>query len=244
MLRHSVCSPKNLTPGPIDVWMNLDAIAPNDLWYLVGLIATDGCISSDGRHVSITSADRSHLEAIRRTLMLANTIGRKKRSGFGTGMGYRLQLGSAAFVRALVTRGLTPRKSLTIGPLKVPDDGLVDFLRGVIDGDGSLCTWIHSGNGIRQWALRIFTASPPFAFWLRSRIEHHFQIKGSIQIRREGRTHPIFVVKFGKLAMKVVLRACYYPGSLALERKRLLALECLRSADGHRWYRDVIPRPG
>ena len=168
-------------------------VRPADLWYVVGLIATDGCISRDGRHVDITSADRQHLETVRRILGLKIAIG-KKRNGPRTSVSYHIQIGSRDLVRFLTAIGLTPRKSLTIGPLDVPDDAFSDFLRGAIDGDGSIRTWIHPGNGIHQWAL------------------------------------------------KIILRACYYPGSAALERKRDLALEGLRSLNKHRWYRDVIPR--
>ncbi len=88
----------------------------------------------------------------------------------------------------------------------------------------------------------IYTASPSFALWLRLRIEERFYVKGVVHRKRTERKHPIYIVKFGKLAMKIILRACYYPGSAALERKRDLALECLRSVNKHRWYGDVIPR--
>jgi len=88
----------------------------------------------------------------------------------------------------------------------------------------------------------IFTASPSFALWLRLRIEERFHVKGKVHRKQTERRHPIYIVKFGKLAMKIILQACYYPGSVALDRKRDLALECLRSPNKHRWYRDVIPR--
>jgi len=221
--------------------MDLHTVRPADLWYVVGLIATDGCISRDGRHVDITSADRQHLETVRRILGLKIAIG-KKRNGPRTSVSYHIQIGSRDLVRFLTAIGLTPRKSLTIGPLDVPDDAFSDFLRGAIDGDGSIRTWIHPGNGIHQWALKISTASPGFAVWLRSRIEDCFHVKGALHCRATGLKRPLYEVKFGKLAMKIILRACYYPGSAALERKRDLALEGLRSLNKHRWYRDVIPR--
>ncbi len=221
--------------------MDLNTVKPTDLWYVVGLITTDGCISGDERHINITSADRQHLETVRRIMGLKIAIG-KKRSGPRTSVSHQIQIGSRGMVRFLTAVGLTPRKSLTIGSLEVPDDAFPDFLRGVIDGDGSIRTWIHPGNGIQQWALKISTASPAFAAWLRSRIEESFHVRGAVHQKRTALKHPLYDVKFGKLAMKIILRACYYPGSAALERKRDLALECLRSVNKHRWYRDVIPR--
>jgi hypothetical protein len=77
---------------------------------------------------------------------------------------------------------------------------------------------------------------------LRWRIEGCFHVKGSLRERRTAGNRPLYDVKFGKLAMKIILRACYYPGSVALRRKGELALDCLRSVNKRRWYRDVIPR--
>ena len=223
--------------GTVDV----QTVNQADLWYVVGLIATDGCISGDGRHVNITSADRSYLATVREVLGLRNAIG-KKHNGPRTSVSYHLQIGSRNLVRFLTTVGLTPRKSLTMGPLDVPDEAFCDFLRGVIDGDGSIRTWVHPGNGIRQWALKIVTASPRFSLWLRSRIEGRFGVRGAVHLRANRNRVPMYEVKFGKLAMKVILQACYYRGATALARKRELADECLRSVNKHRWYRDVIPR--
>jgi hypothetical protein len=119
--------------------MDPHAVRPCDLWYVVGLIASDGCISRDGRHVSITSADREYLETVRGMLRLENVIG-KKMNGARTALSYQIQIESRHFVRFLTALGLTPKKSLTIGPLEVPDDAFPDFLRGVIDGDGCIRT--------------------------------------------------------------------------------------------------------
>ena len=223
--------------------MDVHIVRPADLWYVVGLIATDGCISSDGRHVDITSAERQHLEMVRRILSLETAIGKKKNGSQTPTSYYRIQIGSRSLVQFLTAVGVTPRKSLTIGPLDVSDDAFPDFLRGVIDGDGSIRTWVHPGNGIRQWSLKISTASPRFAVWLQSSIEARFHVKGALHRTAAGRIYPIYEVKYGKLAMKIILRACYYPGSAALDRKRDLALECLRTVNKHKWYRDVIPRP-
>jgi hypothetical protein len=37
--------------------------------------------------------------------------------------------------------GLTPAKSLTLGPLSVPDEYFADFFRGCIDGDGTMLVY-------------------------------------------------------------------------------------------------------
>lgn len=47
----------------------------NELAYAVGLIATDGNLSKDGRHIELTSKDTEQLETFKRCLKLKNRIG-------------------------------------------------------------------------------------------------------------------------------------------------------------------------
>ncbi|MFH1406417.1 MAG: LAGLIDADG family homing endonuclease [Candidatus Omnitrophota bacterium] len=54
-------------------------IEGTNLWYLVGLITSDGCLSSDGRHIDITSKEEEFLEKIKILLGLVNKIGIKNK---------------------------------------------------------------------------------------------------------------------------------------------------------------------
>jgi hypothetical protein len=109
------------------------------LAWAVGLITTDGNLSIDGRHLCMTSRDRDMLESLRDCLGLTNSITRTS-GGLG-GSCYRLQWGDRIFYRWLMDIGLMPTKSLRLGPLHVPDQWFRDFLRGCIDGDGSILTY-------------------------------------------------------------------------------------------------------
>ena len=66
----------------------------------------------------------------------------------------RVLAGRQRLIDKLSAIGLTPRKSLTIGALKVPLGGFGDFFRGVIDGDGNIRHWLHPTNGRQQWYNR------------------------------------------------------------------------------------------
>ena len=112
------------------------------------LIATDGCLSGNGRTVIIAAKDRSYLSQLREMLGLQCRVGRVK-GGYGH-VAHRLQIGSRVLYDRLLAIGLTPRKSLTIQALAVPDHGFADFLRGVIDGDGNIRRWQHPTNGREQ----------------------------------------------------------------------------------------------
>lgn len=104
--------------------------------YVVGLIATDGNLSRNGHSLSITSKDLDLLETVRACLDLRTRMSPVK-GGYGT-MCYRVQWRDRRFYYWLVGIGLTPAKSLTLGPLAIPDEHFADFLRGCIDGDGCI----------------------------------------------------------------------------------------------------------
>src|SRR5207253_9588456 len=118
-----------------------------DLAWVVGLIATDGNLSSNGRAVSITSKDIDLLESVRCCLRLENPI-RPTIGGYGHA--YRLQWKSRRFHCWLMSLGLTPAKSLAIGALEIPDEYFADFFRGCIDGDGSSVTYVDHYNAAKH----------------------------------------------------------------------------------------------
>lgn len=136
-----------------------------ELAWVVGLIATDGCLASDGRHVDITSNDAQVLEAVRRCVVTGATV-RTKGNGHG-GRSHRLQIGSSVFHTWLRAIGLMPKKSKVLGAVQVPDCYYWDFLRGCFDGDGS---WYANMDG--RWrssyavSLRLYSASPAFLRWI------------------------------------------------------------------------------
>lgn len=209
--------------------VDLSKVRVTDLWYVIGYIATDGYLSIDGRHINITSKDRKHLYLIRNALYLKNKIGRKARGNNKDKRFSQLQFGDVKFYRYLVNLGFIQQKSLNLGIIQVENSFFVDFLRGVIDGDGNISTWIHRTNNHRQWCLRIFSASPIFAQWLSDKIKEIFGIKGKLYVRKmKNRDNPGYILKFGKLDARVIFQSIYYPGCLALERKYFKAVSCLQ----------------
>ena len=100
------------------------------LAYAVGLLATDGC-QTDGRHLAFPSADRELVEILLTCLGKQNKIA-AMRTRIG-GVVYRTQIGDVALCRWLLTIGITPRKSLTLGALAVPDELVLECARGLMD---------------------------------------------------------------------------------------------------------------
>ena len=221
--------------------VNLKIIQPANLWYIVGLIVTDGNLSKDGRHVSITSKDAELLIEVKIALHLESKLGHKARGGEKEKKYTVLQFSDVAFYQYLNTIGIQPKKSLTLGAINVPSDYFKDFLRGVIDGDGSINTWIHKTNKQSQWCLRITSGAPLFSTWIHQEIQNHFSVTGKLySYKFKGKKNPINIIKFGKIATKIILRNIYYSNCLSLERKRITAQQCLNDKDGWKGYAKMI----
>ena len=198
-------------------------------WYLVGLIATDGSLSIDGRHINITG-EKNHLLEIRDVLALPNRVTPKDKNP--RGRTFQIQIGSRVLYDRLLAIGLTPRKTWSIKNLRVPDEFFGDFLRGAIDGDGSIRRWIHPTNGREQWMVFVCGVSRPFLEWISDTVAKLWSVSGRIHTQQEDRGFPLHKLKFGKLAARVIFTKCYRPEALALERKKLLAQQCVRSVVG------------
>lgn len=152
--------------------------------YVVGLIATDGCLVNNGRHLSFGSADRELVETFLRCLGRPNTystILTRKQALY-----YRIQFSDARFHRWLQTVGLTPRKSLTLAGIDVPEEHLFHCVRGLLEGDGSILRFTYDGGGKaagrRYEALltRFNSASEAHIRWLRSRLQNSLEISGNV----------------------------------------------------------------
>lgn len=211
--------------------------------YAVGLIATDGNLSRDGRHMTIVSVDRDLLETLRRCLAIGNRIG--DRYNYGRPC-YRLQWSDRTFYDALLRIGLHPAKSLTLGPLTIPDACFADFFRGCIDGDGSILTYTdryHARKNPQYVYARLYvvlvSASRPFLEWIRIVVERIVGDAGSITTSKRANCRPVFKLRYAKHASVRLLHWMYYSPSVpCLARKRAAAdaflspRECVIVGDG------------
>lgn len=199
------------------------------LAYVVGLIATDGCLVNTGRHVSFTTSDRQLMETF------LSCLGRDARyrttkTRLGSDL-YRIQMGDVALYRWLTSIGLTQRKSLTLGSIEVPDALLFDLVRGLLDGDGTISNFVHHptvktypGYEYERLLVKFCSASRAHLEWLRSRLEGAIGIHASIRRARPrpGR-HDHFDLVYGKRASVALLRKLYAdPAMPCLLRKRAI----------------------
>lgn len=199
--------------------------------YAIGLIAADGCLSKDGRHIDLTSTDKAQVILFRKCLGLTCKVG-KKYSSSGN-LAYHAQFGDVLFYRFLQGIGLTPAKSKTLSRIQVPDEYFIDFLRGYFDGDGSTTSYY---DPIFPKSFRFYmsftSASPIFVDWLKSEVERILGVKGYISLNRNN---PYVQLKYAKNAARMLSGFMYYSGTVpCLKRKQLKIKRSMRIIDGRR----------
>lgn len=146
--------------------------------YAIGLITSDGNLSTDGRHINLTSKDKELIEIFKKCLSLENKIGRKGRGGDSRKIYYCLQFGDRIFYKFLLGIGLMPAKSKVLGKMAIPEEYFADFLRGCIDGDGSIGYAAHPESRWPQLRIRLVSASPTFLSWIKQEVARLFSIEG------------------------------------------------------------------
>lgn len=201
------------------------------LAWIVGLLVTDGCLSNNGKTIILRSSDIQLLRTAKRELNLSNKISTTYNNGWATRPAYRIQFGGVQFYRWLTRIGLFPAKTYTIGAIAIPDEYFRDFLRGHLDGDGSVSGYTDRYNTYKNpkyiytriW-LRFISASGAHIKWLRSRIVELTEIKGHLWESKKiqpGRTTTMWDLKFGKRESMALLNWMYYDTNLpCLQRKR------------------------
>lgn len=202
----------------------------NNMAYAVGLIATDGCLSNDKRHIILTSKDIQQIENFKNILELKNKIGINK-NGNETGVYYRIQFGDVKFYRWLVKIGLSPHKSLTLGPLKIQNRYFRDFVRGNLDGDGSIIyykdyynTYLNKKYVYDRLFVTFTSGSKKYLLWLQKTIYGNIKIFGALLTKHRLLYSDYFALKFSTKEAKILLSWIYYKNDLpSLKRKYEIA---------------------
>lgn len=104
-----------------------------DMAYLLGYITADGCMRPHRNELKINSVDYELLEHTQQLLQTDNLIRKLKNSHY-----YELSITSKELMSDLMKLGIHPRKTYTMALPTIPDEFFWDFLRGEIDGDGSI----------------------------------------------------------------------------------------------------------
>jgi hypothetical protein len=206
-----------LTTLPLD-WSD-------EMAYIVGLTATDGCLFTGRRAINFKSGDRALVETYLRLLGRKNRV--KSHPTATGGTVYYTQFHDSRLYEWFRSVGLTPRKSLAIGGLSVPDDYLMPLVRGLLDGDGSIINKVYRADTGRRddyyWEYLITSfnsGSGEHISWLRQVLSRVLNLTGSVQETTTTAGNPYFELRYAKAASSILLPLLYPIDAPCLERKR------------------------
>lgn len=211
------------------------AIAWTDkMAYAVGLLATDGCLVTGRKRVQFGSEDRELVELLLSCLDRPARL-REERTRIGN-LYYRTQFGDARFYDWLLSIGLTPRKSLSLGAIDVPSEHLIALTRGLLDGDGSIGNHVYRadtrGRPGYTWEflwVAFNSSSRAHLLWLSEHLSRAHDINGYLGRTERPSRAPHFSLRYGKRASIELLSALYAdPEAPALSRKRAIWSDYLR----------------
>ena len=157
---------------------------------------------------------------------------------------YFTEFGDAKLYRWFESVGLTPRKSLTLGAIDVPDRYLMPLLRGLFEGDGTIQNFTHRPTPNTQpqytyerlW-LYFASASRAHVEWIASRVSGALTINGYVETQVTEGKRDFYRLKYGKHGSIALLARIYPDGSVPrLIRKWKIwddyRRRCLNGAEG------------
>lgn len=188
-----------------------------ELAYVVGLVATDGCLKKGSNRVSFPSTDYELIENYQQCLGVSLRVYTDPDTGYLPL--YRVILNDPAYRAFLEEVGLTPAKTKdrTLGPFRIPDEYFRDFLRGVIDGDGSIgvCTDRRYPNS-RWIRVGLTSVCRSFLVWIRDTVTRLAAVEGTIYPKGTG----FRLVFTGRKVCRLLSWLYYAPDLPCLHRKR------------------------
>lgn len=195
--------------------------------YGIGLLVSDGNLSPNGRHICFTSRDLDQINNFLEAFKISNIkIGkiinkRSKKTAF------RVQFGDVNFYKFLVSIGVGPAKSKTIGEVKIPRKYIFDFLRGSFDGDGTFYSYFDPRwNSSFMFYTEFVSASETHIEWLKATIQSELGINGHVTNRTSG---SVIQLKYAKKeSLKLISKMYTKSTKLFLKRKKLKIDQALR----------------
>ncbi len=193
-----------------------------EMSYILGFVFTDGNVSYKPEEsrwtLTITQSEKdfSHLERIR------NILGSSKELLYSPKTkSYRLTVANRIICEDLIKLGVIPRKSLVVDFPDIPKEVLPDFIRGVIDGDGSISYFDRKRSP--YFRIIIFSGSKKFL----DKLEN--AVKNSIGVSSRVRTHHknTFSLPYTCKRASVLADWIYKDTNLYLGRKYINYEKCL-----------------
>ena len=185
-----------------------------EMAYVLGFWFADGWMTQPDQDAFIcfVSKDREHLELIGNIMHSEHHIHTQ-----GEGC-FRLPIGSKRLWNDLANLGGMPAKSLVVEMPSVPGHCIRQFIRGFVDGDGSLY-W----DTAQRRTPRINIVGGLLFLEKLAQVIHQETEIGIAKIRTHKSKAPFLA--YSGVKAQVLAKWLYIPGELMLERKGKLAQE-------------------
>ena len=193
----------------------------HNMAYILGFIASDGCISKDTNHIifDIQECDEEILYKIKEELEYEGPI---RHYTNNSGCKYsRLKICSSIIKRDLEYYGITPKKTFTLRPpLFLDEKYYISYIRGYFDGDG--CIYINHQKYKYNWY--ICGARKEVIEWIMEILLNKYGIISRLHSSTKVLSHgdPFYSAQiYKKDTIQNLFKILYVPNSLYLERKYL-----------------------
>lgn len=200
-------------------------------YYLLGAILTDGSVSINKKRtssvkLSLSSKDLDWLIIIR-NLINGGHINCYRNC-------YTLNITNSKFIKKFFNHGLYENKSLNLKCPVIPKENYKDFLRGCIDGDGSISVFLSK----EKWRCNTSLCSASFDFINGIReilIDCGFNVKINSQLPKNhlvnGRIvaskNPLYRLSFSMKKACNFISMLNYNNDLSMPRKKEIALSII-----------------
>ena len=169
------------------------------LYYILGLIFTDGNVSKDNKKLTISLVDKDVIEKLAPYVIDTN-----KRKIYQTtpklknaSTAYTLISTNVETIKQLKEFGVEANKTYTLEFPQIEDAYIYDFLRGVYDGDG--CVYMSNKNYGGYYSISFTSGSQQFANGLHDKlVALGYSPRIVIDSRRKELEHKTYYVKLNK----------------------------------------------
>jgi hypothetical protein len=198
--------------------------------YWLGFIYADGCVRENqgkgknkglGLEISLKESDKSHLEKFIKNIqcydksIIKKKVIKLKEKEY---VAYRIVINSTKMCKDLISKGVYPRKSLTLKfPTKeiVSDELLKHFIRGYFDGDGNV--GVRNTHGYVNCPRVTLLGTEDFLIVLKMIFEKDLKVS-NVKLQLKHNNKAFSYQKTGDDARRI-LRYMYDGASVYLERK-------------------------
>lgn len=191
----------------------------HDMAYILGLLASDGCVSKNTNHlrIDLSVMDEEILYKIKEVFDFEGAVGRYTNN---SGHEYsQLRVCSPTMKKDLAHYGIIPAKTYTLQPpLFLEEKYWIDYIRGYFDGDG--CIFINYEKYKYDWY--ICGAKKDVLEWMQSVLLNQYGIQTYLHrtaevLKNGDYFYSIHVYK--KTDIIKLFNILYVPNSLFLQRK-------------------------